>query len=144
MPKPGRWTVELPSNAPDVLDLAVYSKNPKVRLGVTGWRRPRRVGDTVRLKVVVHAPFAVVDLAKATVRVSPPSGSNSTSLNLEPQPDGVYLAEFKVSQPGAYEVDVKVRNDGKAAFAGDPSAKAVPEFERARRVQIHVADPGRR
>jgi len=143
-PRPGRWTVELPANAPDALDLAVYSKNPKVRLGVTGWRRPRRVGDTVRLKVVVRAPLAVVDLALAGARVRPPGrGSRSTWIDFKAHRDGVHLAEFKVSEPGAYEVDVKVRNDGNAVAAGlkgDPSAKTIPGFERARRVQVHVAN----
>ena len=140
-PKPGTWSVELGSDAPPALDLAVYSKNPRVRLAVTGWRRLRVAGETVKLQVVVRAPVAVVDLDEAVVRVSPPGSTTSKTFRLKPRRDGVHVTEFPVTEVGAYDVEVLVRNDGNAIAAGPPVAEepdVVERFERTRRVQVHV------
>ena len=140
-PKPGTWSVEVPPDAPPALDLAVYSENPRVRLGVTGWRRLRVAGESVKLQVVVRAPVAVVGLDEAVVRVSPPGSAASKTFSLEPRRDGVHVTEFPVTEVGAYDVEVLVRNDGNAVAAGPPVAEepdVVERFERTRRVQVHV------
>ena len=142
-PKPGIWSIEVASGAPPSLDLAVYSKNPGVRLGVTGWRRLRFAGETVTLQVVVRAPIAVVGLRKAVAKVAPP-GRHSTGMfevELSPTPDGVHIAEFKVEEVGVYDVEVLVRGDGNSVAAGPPSSRAprvIEGFQRTRRVQVHV------
>ncbi|MBW2222604.1 MAG: VWA domain-containing protein [Deltaproteobacteria bacterium] len=140
-PKPGTWSVEVAPGAPPALDLAVYSKNPLVRLGVTGWRRLRVAGETVKLQVVVRAPVAVVDLDEAVVRVSPPGSVRSKAFSLKPRRDGVHVTEFPVTEVGAYDVEVLVRNNGNAVAAGPPVAeepRVVERFDRTRRVQVHV------
>ncbi|RLB37731.1 MAG: hypothetical protein DRH30_12700 [Deltaproteobacteria bacterium] len=143
-PVPGEWIVSLPAGSlPEVVDLSAYSDNPRVSVGVTGWRRLRLVGETVTLQVVVRAPSAVVELDTAEVRVRPPGGSGVQTHVLSARRDGVHSISFPVTEAGAYDVEVLIRNDGRAKLAGQRFSSeptpTVPLFERVRRLQIHVA-----
>lgn len=143
-PAPGEWTIALQAGAlPKAIDLSAYSDNRRISVGVTGRRRRRLVWETVTLQVVVRAPFAVVDLDTAEARVTPPSGGYLQIRALRPRRDGVHTVQFRVSEAGAYDVEVRIQNRGRARLAGQRFSSSpsptVPLFERVRRFQIHVA-----
>jgi|GEM_PF-1990714 len=143
-PVPGDWIVSVAAGAlPDAMELSAFSDNRRISVGVSGRRRLRLVGETVTLQVVVRAPFAVVDLDTAEVRVTPPGAGETHTRDLRPRRDGVHVLQFRVTEAGAYDVEVLIRNRGGAKLAGQgvgsEPARTVPLFERVRRFQIHVA-----
>lgn len=145
-PLPGDWIVSVAAGSlPDAMELSAYSDNRRISVGVSGRRRLRLVGETVTLQVVVRAPFAVVDLDTAEVRVTPPGGSETHARDLRPRRDGVHVMQFRVTEVGAYDVEVLIRNRGGAKLAGQRGSsealRPVPLFERTRRFQIHVTAP---
>jgi len=145
-PEHGHWIVELPNQSllPPELSLTAYSESNRIHVAVNGAHRLRRVGEEVRLQVVVRTPFPVIGLAKPVVRVAAPGAATPEEHPLEPQRDGIHLASFEVHASGVHDIEIDVRNEGEAIVAGFPSdasseAPRVPLFRRTKTLQVHVA-----
>ncbi|MGB5701712.1 MAG: vWA domain-containing protein [Polyangiales bacterium] len=144
-PVPGKWKVEIQGLSDAPFTLTAYSDNPKVRVGVTGAERLYRRGDEVTLHTVVSCPSPVVGLSRAVAKVTSPKGKTKTH-RLKKGRGGVHSATFRVKEPGSYEVQVIVRNKGRARPAGLASedlaafdaAFKIPKFRRVKRFRVHV------
>jgi hypothetical protein len=144
-PQQGEWVVGI-DGADDVpFTLTAYGENPQIRIGVSGAHQVYRRGDKATLHTVVSCPVPVVGLADPVARVVSPKGKE-TEHDLEPQRGGAHVVSFTVDEPGAYEVELLIRNKGGAKPVGVASDDAVafddafkiPEFERLKRVRVHV------
>ena len=143
-PQPGNWSVTVEGDVlPKTMELSAYSDNRRISIGISGRLRLREVNERVTLQVVVRAPFAVVDLDVAEVRVTPPGGGETRTHHLRPRRDGVHVMQFRVTKAGAYDLELLIRNNGRAKVAGQHFSSeptpSVPLFERMSRFQIHVA-----
>ena len=150
-PEPGDWEVHVEplirGNAVKYV-LTAYSENPQLHVGVSGAQRVYELGERINLHVVISSPMPVVGLAGPVARVTPPKqgGEEPTSrtLALEPRQGGAYVFSFPAEKLGAYEVEIEVWNEGRAAPAGLPGARvdatdpAIPAFRRMKRFQVHV------
>lgn len=152
-PEPGDWEVQVePPMGGDAVQytLTAYSENPEIYIGLSGAQRVYQLGETINLYLVVSSPMPVVGLADPVARVTLPKRGTeepaSWALALEPRQGGAYQVSFKAEDPGAYEVEIDVRNEGGAVPVGGPEPDAnisvpdIPLFSRVKRCQVHVTE----
>lgn len=149
-PDSGRWKVGMTPAADAggvALTLNGYSFNPKVHVGIVGAHRSYEVGDDVRLQMIVRSPVPVLGLDEASISVTPPPESLRpvSTESFEPRRDGVFDVSFRVSEQGAYDVEIVIENEGSAKpleLLEEPpeglEGLRIPSFRRVRRFQIHV------